>query len=99
MGVGIMLVSMFARMNAISQMHNAQYALLRNSMNVRNLMHSISFGGNYNMAALAEMDKQIALSNARNELTYKIACAQKEALDKSINKEIQDNAKSLSYMA
>ena len=44
-----MLVSLMARLSAISQMHNAQWAMMQNSRNMMNVARNLPFGG-YNMS-------------------------------------------------
>ena len=58
-----MLVSLMARLNAISQMHNAHWAMMQNNMAMMNMCRSLpSFGGN--LAMLNHMDAQFAMSAA-----------------------------------
>ncbi len=86
-----MLVSLFTRMNAISQMYSAQYALMQNSMLTRRLCHSIGFGsGGYDMATLANLDRQIAMSNEQNQIDYQLAAAQKKFADQMISQELEN---------
>jgi hypothetical protein len=91
-----MLVSLMARLNAISQMHNAQWAMMQNNMAMMNLCRSLpSFGGN--LAMLNHMDAQFAMSNAQNQLLYQIASAQEKAAAARISQELKDNK--ISYIA
>ena len=39
-----MLVSLMARLNAISMRNNAQYAMMRNNMNMMSAMPGMNFG-------------------------------------------------------
>lgn len=94
-----MLVSLFTRMNAISQMYNAQYALMQNSMLTRRLCHSIGFGGEYNMTTLANFDRQIAMTNEQNQINYQIAAAQKKIADQMFSQELENKKSSISYVA
>lgn len=85
-----------ARMNAISQMHNAQWAMMQNNMAMMSMCRNMpAFGGN--MAMLNEMDKQIEMSNAQNQLLYQIASAQEKAAAARIAQELKDNK--VSYVA
>ena len=95
-----MLVSLMARMMATSQMHNAQWNLMQNSMRMMNMCRNIStFTGNGmpNMAMLAEADKQFALNKVQNETLYQIASAQEKAAAQRLAQEIQNNK--ISYIA
>ena len=85
-----------ARMMATSQMHNAQYAMMQNRMNMMNTVRNLpSFGGN--MAQLAQMDRQFAINNIQNETMYMIACAQEKAAAQMLKKEFENNK--ISYIA
>ena len=96
-----MLVALMARMNAISQMHNAQYAMMRNNMSTMSMVRNMpSFMGNPNsMAMLHEADKRIALSNAQNQTLYMIAEAQEKAAAQRLQQEYKSNQNRLSYIA
>lgn len=84
-----MLVTLMARMQAISQMHNAQYAMMRNNMAMMGAMRNLPyFGGN--MAALNAMDTHFAMSNAQNQMLYQMACAQEKALAQRMAQEAKD---------
>jgi len=91
-----MLVTLMARMQAISQMHTAQYNMMRNNMAMMGVMRSLpSFGGN--MAALNAMDTQFALNNAQNQMLYQMACAQEKALAQRMAQEAKEHK--ISYSA
>lgn len=91
-----MLVSLMARLNAISQMHNAQWAMMQNNMAMMNMCRSLpSFGGNMEM--LNAMDTQFEIDNAQNQLLYQIASAQEKAAAAQISQELKDNK--ISYIA
>lgn len=95
-----MLVSLMTRMNAVSQMHNAQWNLMRNNMRMMNMcryLPTFTGGGAPKMAMLAEADKQFALEKVQNETLYQIASAQEKAAAKSLSQEIQNNK--ISYIA
>lgn len=96
-----MLVSLMARMLAISQMHDSQYAMMRNNMATMSMIRNMpSFMGNPNsMAMLHEADKRLALSNAQNQTLYMIAQAQEEAAAKRLQQEYKSNQNRLSYIA
>ena len=99
MGV-IMLVSLMARMNAISQMHNAQYQMMQNRINMMSALRSMpTFCGNdySRLAMLNDMDKRIATSNAMSETRYLIASAQEKAASQMIAQEVKNNK--ISYIA
>jgi len=91
-----MLLAMMERMFALSQMHNAQYSIMRNRMNMMNTMRNLpSFYGN--MSMLAKMDEQYAINQAQSETLYLIASAQEKAAKQRIAQE-QKNYK-ISYTA
>lgn len=96
-----MLVSLMARMLATSQMHDAQYAMMRNNMATMSMIRNMpSFMGNPNsLAMLHEADKRLALSNAQNQTLYMIAQAQEEAAAKRLQQEYKSNQNRLSYIA
>ena len=84
-----MLVAMMMRMQAISQMHRAQFAMMQNHMGMMSAMRNLpSFGGN--MEALSRMDERFALSNAQNETLYLMAQAQAKAAQQRIAQETKD---------
>ncbi len=92
-----MLVALMTRLNAISQMHNAQYAMMRNNMGMMSAMRNLSFGNAYNMASLAQLDRNFALSNAQNETMYLLASAQEKAAAQMLAAESKQNK--ISYVA
>lgn len=95
-----MLVSLMARLNATSQMHNAQWSMMQNNMRMMNMCRNLpSFSGNkmVNMAMLAEADKQFAINQMQNETLYQLAAAQEKAAAQRIAQEIHDNK--ISYTA
>jgi hypothetical protein len=97
-----MLVSLMARMNAITQMHNAQYAMMQNRINMLSMCRNMpTFCGNdpSRLAMLNDMDKRIATSNATNETMYMIASAQEKAAAQMIANEQKNNANHISYIA
>jgi len=99
-GVIIMLVSLMARLNATSQMHNAQWNMMQNNMRMMNMCRNLpSFMGNpmANMSMLAEADKQFAVQKIQNETLYQLAAAQEKAAAQMLAQEIKDNK--ISYIA
>lgn len=91
-----------SRMIAINQMHNAQYAMMQNRINMLSMCRNMpTFCGNdpSRLAMLHEVDKRMALSNATNETMYLIAQAQEKAASKMISQEQKSNANRLSYLA
>lgn len=92
-----MLVALMSRLNAISQMHNAQYAMMRNRMGMMSAMRNLSFGNAYNMASLAQLDRNFAISNAQNETMYLLASAQEKAAAQMLASEMKNNK--ISYIA
>ena len=95
-----MLVSLMARMNATSQMHNAQWNLMQNNMRMMNMCRQLPTflgSGMPKMSMLAEADKQFALNKVQNETLYQIAAAQEKAAAQSLSQEIQNNK--ISYIA
>ena len=95
-----MLVSLMTRLNAVSQMHNAQWNLMQNNMRMMNMcrfMPTFLGGGMPKMAMLAEADKQFALNKVQNETLYQIAAAQEKSAAKYLAQEIQNNK--ISYIA
>lgn len=91
-----MLVSLMARLNAISQMHNAQWAMMQNSRNMMSVARNLSFGG-YDMNTLHDLDTRFALNNAQNQTLYMIAAAQEKAAAQRMAQEAKDNK--ISYIA
>lgn len=85
-----------ARLNAISQMHNAQWAMMQNSRNMMNAARNLPFSG-YNMQKLHDMDTKFALSNAQNKTLYMIASAQEKAAAQNLAQEAKNNK--ISYIA
>lgn len=96
-----MLVSLMAKLNAINQMHNAQYAMMQNRINMLSACRSMpTFCGNdySRLAMLNDMDKRIATSNAMNESLYLIASAQEKAATQMIQQEQKSSANKISYV-
>ncbi|MBO6257119.1 hypothetical protein J6N69_03695 [bacterium] len=91
-----MLVNLMARLNAINTMHNAQWAMMQNSMNMMNVARNLPFGG-YDMNTLHDLDTRFALSNAQNQTLYMIAAAQEKAAAQRMAQEAKDNK--ISYIA
>ncbi|MDY6311076.1 MAG: hypothetical protein SPL73_04700 [Cyanobacteriota bacterium] len=91
-----MLVSLMARLSAISQMHNAQWAMMQNSRNMMNVARNLPFGG-YNMQTLHDLDTRFALNNAQSKTLYMIAAAQEKAAAKNSAQEAKENK--ISYIA
>ncbi len=91
-----MLVCLMARLSAISQMHNAQWAMMQNSRNMMNVARNLPFGG-YNMQTLHDLDTRFALNNAQNQTLYMIAAAQEKAAAKNSAQEAKENK--ISYIA
>lgn len=91
-----MLVSLMARLNAISTMHNAQWAMMQNSRNMMQAARNLSFGG-YDMNTLHYLDTRFALNNAQNQTLYMIAAAQEKAAAKQMAQEVKNNK--ISYIA
>lgn len=97
-----MLVSLMARMNAISQMHDAQYAMMQNRINMLSACRNMpTFCGNdvSRLAMLNDMDKRIATSNMMNETRYMIASAQEKAAAKMMENEMKSGTNHISYIA
>lgn len=89
-----------ARMNAITQMHNAQYALMQNRINMLSMCRNMpTFCGNdySRLAMLNDIDKRIATSNMTNETMYLLASAQEKAAAKMLENEQKNNH--ISYIA
>lgn len=91
-----MLVCLMARLSAISQMHNAQWAMMQNSRNMMNVARNLPFGG-YNMQTLHDLDTRFALNNAQSKTLYMIAAAQEKAAAKNSAQEAKENK--ISYIA
>lgn len=91
-----MLVSLMARLSAISQMHNAQWAMMQNSRNMMNVARNLPFGG-YNMQTLHDLDTRFALNNAQSKTLYMIAAAQEKVAAKNSAQEAKENK--ISYIA
>ena len=91
-----MLVSLMARLNAISTMHNAQWSMMQNSRNMMQIARNLSFGG-YDMQALHNLDTRFALNNERNQTLYMIAFAQEKAIAQKMAQEAKNNK--ISYTA
>ena len=85
-----------ARLSAISQMHNAQWAMMQNSRNMMNVARNLPFGG-YNMQTLHDLDTRFALNNAQSKTLYMIAAAQEKAAAKNSAQEAKENK--ISYIA
>ena len=91
-----MLLAMMERMFALSQMNNAQYAMMRNRINMVNAVRNLpSFGGN--MAALAQMDNRFAQNQALNETLYMMSSAQEQAARQRMAQEAKNYK--ISYVA
>lgn len=90
------LVNLMARLNAISTMHNAQWAMMRNSQNMMNVARNLPFGG-YDMNALHDLDTRFALNNVQNQTLYMIASAQEKAAAQRMAQEAKNNK--ISYIA
>jgi len=91
-----MLVSTITRMNAINQMYNAQFTMLRNRQNMMCAIRNLpAFCGD--MRTLAQMDQQYAIKQAHNETLYLIASMQEKSASQMIKQEAQNNK--LSYIA
>ena len=91
-----MLVDLMTRLNAISTMHNAQWAMMRNSRNMMSVARNLPFGG-YDMNTLHDLDTRFALNNAQNQTLYMIAAAQEKAAAQRMAQEAKDNK--ISYIA
>ena len=90
-----------AKLNATSQMHNAQWNMMQNNMRMMNMCRNLPFfaGNNsmVNMSMLAEADKQFAMNQIQNETLYQLAAAQQKAAAQMLAQEIKDNK--ISYIA
>jgi len=74
-----MLVSLMARLNAISMRNNAAYAMMQNRMNMMSMMSNPSFGrGEPNYGLLNAIDTQMQIDNVKNGFLYQIASAQEQ---------------------
>lgn len=91
-----MLVSLMARLNAVTQRNNAQYAMMCNNMNMMNLLRSPSFG-NMSMDDLHRADMNFALSNDYYQTQYLLASAQEKAAAQLMAQEAKNNK--ISYIA
>jgi len=91
-----MLVSLMARLNAVSQKNNAQYALMQNRMNMMRALQSPSFGSS-SMEALHQMDMNFAMNNEYNQTLYMLASAQEKAAAELMANEAKNNK--ISYIA
>ena len=91
-----MLVSLMARLNAISMRNNAQYAMMRNNMNMMSAMRSPSFMG-MSMPALHRADMNFAMNNEIYQTQYLLASAQEKAAAQLMAKEAKNNK--ISYIA
>ena len=101
MGVN-MLVPLIMRLNAISQMHNAQYAMMQNRINMLSICRNMpTFCGNDpgRLAMLHDVDTKMAMSNATNETLYLIAQAQEKAAAQMLAQEQKSEANRISYIA
>lgn len=95
-GVPIMLVSLMTRLNAISQMHNAQWAMMQNHSALMNMCRNLpSFGTNLNL--LNEMDKQFEMNNLRYQTQYLLASIQEKNAAAMLKQELKDSK--ISYIA
>lgn len=91
-----MLVSLMARLNAITQRSNAEYGMMRNRMNMMNAMRSPSFG-NLGMENLHRMDMNFAMQNENYQTMYMLASAQEKAAAQLLAQEAKNNK--ISYIA
>ena len=91
-----MLVNLMARLNAISVMHNVQWAMMQNSRNMMNVARNLPFCG-YDINTLHNFDTRFALSNAQNQTLYMIASAQEKAAAQRMAQEAKNNK--ISYIA
>ena len=91
-----MLVSLMARLNAISQRNNAQYSLMQNRMNMMCALR-MPFLGRMNMQDLHRMDMHYALSNDYYQTQYLLASAQAQAAKQMMAQEAKNLQ--ISYIA
>jgi len=91
-----MLVSLMARLSAVSQRNNAQYAMMRNRINMMNVLRSPSFG-NMSMQNLHRMDMDFAMNNDYYQAQYLLASAQEKAAAQLMEQEAKNNK--ISYIA
>lgn len=91
-----MLVSLMARLSAISQRNNAQYALMQNRMNMMNALRT-PFLGNMSMQNLHRMDMDFAMKNDYYQTMYLLASAQEKAAAQTMAQAAKNNK--ISYIA
>lgn len=91
-----MLVSLMARLNAVSQRNNAQYAMMQNRMNMMSTLCSPSFG-NAGIQDLHRMDVNFAMNNDYYQTLYLLASAQEQAAAQLMAQEAKNNK--ISYIA
>jgi hypothetical protein len=78
-----MLVSSIARLSAMNTMNSAAFATMQSTSNLYTAMHNAkTFGGEYDLSMLNQMDKNISQDLASNSLSYKIAYLQEKMLSK-----------------
>lgn len=91
-----MLVSLMARLNAISARNNAQYAMMQNRINLMSALRT-PFLGNLGMQNLHRMDMNFAMNNEIYQTQYLLASAQEKAARQLMAQESKNNM--ISYIA
>lgn len=91
-----MLVGLMARMNAILQRNNAQYALMQNRMNMMNAVRSLPFG-NASMEQLHSLDTNFALTNDYYNTMSLLASVQEKNAEQLMKNSAKDYR--ISYIA
>ena len=91
-----MLVSLMARLNAISARNNAQYAMMQNRINLMSALRT-PFLGNLVMQNLHKMDMNFAMNNEIYQTQYLLASAQEKAARQLMAQEAKNNK--ISYIA
>ena len=95
-----MLVSAIAQYDAIQSRNNAVIASVHTSENMMNTLSNMhNFAGEQNFGLLHDLDNQFSLEMLTNSLKYKMACLQEEMFSKMHKKELENNKKSVNYLA
>ena len=93
-----MLVSSIARFEAINTMNNSMFQSMQASNNMMSLINNAhTFGGDFDLGFLHELDKRFSLDMATNGLLYKLAYYQEKMLAKLQKRELKQN--SIDYKA
>lgn len=95
-----MLVSAIAQYDAIQLRNNAVMASMQTSENVMSTLSNMhTFAGEQNLELLHRLDNQFSLEMLTNSLRYKMACLQEEMFSKMHKRELENNKKSVNYLA